>query len=233
MRATRADTALGLTRWRALACASLVLWLFSGALWSAHAGGLDALAQFLKSTRSGRADFTQVVTPPPKAGQVLRGKTSSGQFAFSRPARFRFDYLKPFPQTIVADGQTLWLYDPDLEQVTARKQAQALGNTPASVIASASELSAVERDFVLHEEPDADGLSWVTATPRQRDGSLQSVRIGLRSEGASVILTRLDILDNLGQRSVITFERFEANPVGLGAAQFQFVAPKGVDIVRP
>jgi outer membrane lipoprotein carrier protein len=226
---------LGESSWPRLARASAVAWLVSGVLsvLPAHAGGLDALAQFLKTTRSGRADFTQVVTPPPKAGQALRGKTSSGQFAFIRPARFRFDYLKPFPQTIVADGQTLWLYDPDLEQVTARKQSQALSNTPASVIASAAELAAIERDFVLQDEPDAEGLSWVLATPRQRDGSLHSVRIGLRTDSMVVTLARLDILDNLGQRSVMSFERFETNPAGLGAAQFQFVAPKGVDIVRP
>ena len=224
---------------RALRC--LTLWRRAGALmafgvWAilpTHAGGLDALAQFLQHTRSARAEFTQVVTPPPKAGQSVRSKTQTGQFAFVRPGRFRFDYQKPFVQVIVADGQTLWLYDPDLEQVTARKQAQVLANTPAALIASAAELPALERDFQLQEEPASDGLLWVLATPRQRDGSLQSVRVGLRVTERAVTLARLDILDNLGQRSQLSFERFEANPAGLSAAQFQFTPPRGVDIVRP
>jgi outer membrane lipoprotein carrier protein len=220
---------------RPLACALACTLTLGGlsAAPSANAGGLEALAQFLQQTRSGRADFTQVVTPPPKDGQARRGKTSTGQFAFLRPARFRFDYLKPFAQVIVADGQTLWLYDPDLEQVTARKQAQALNNTPAALVATASELSALERDFQLQELADAEGLQWVQATPKQRDGTLQSVRIGLKPEGTTVSLVRLDILDQFGQRSQISFGRFEANPSGLSAAQFQFTPPRGVDVVRP
>src|SRR6266536_1763662 len=98
---------------------------------SARASGLDSLEHFVKSARSGRAEFTQVVTGPARQGQGARTKTSSGTFEFSRPNRFRFDYKKPFEQVIVADGQTLWLYDVDLKQVTARKQSQALGSTPA------------------------------------------------------------------------------------------------------
>ena len=200
---------------------------------AAFAGGLDALAQFLQHTRSGRAEFSQVVTPPAKDGQARRSKTSTGQFSFMRPTRFRFDYLKPFAQVIVADGQTLWLYDPDLEQVTARKQALALGNTPAALVATASELSALERDFQLQDAGEAEGLQWVQATPKQRDGTLQNVRIGLRQEGAVITLARLDILDQFGQRSQISFNRFEANPVGLASTSFQFTPPRGVDVIRP
>ena len=198
----------------------------------AQAGGLDALAQFVQHTRSASADFTQVVTPPPKAGQAPRSKTSSGQFAFIRPTRFRFDYQKPFVQVIVADGQTLWLYDADLEQVTARQQAQALHNTPAALIATATDIARLQRDFELREEPPAEGLQWVLATPRQRDGTLQSVRIGLRVDAPQVSLARLDILDTLGQRSQLSFERFEANAT-LAPATFQFTPPRGVDVVRP
>jgi outer membrane lipoprotein carrier protein len=223
----------GLRAWLARAVRQGLLAMCLGGLVSGtQAGGLDALSQFLQHTRSARADFTQVVTPPPKAGQAARSKTSSGQFAFVRPARFRFDYQKPFVQVIVADGQTLWLYDADLEQVTARKQGQALSNTPAALIATAADVSSLQRDFELQEEPAAEGLQWVQATPRQKDGSLQSVRIGLRVEGAQSVLARLDILDQLGQRSQLHFERFETNPA-LAPATFQFKPPRGVDVVRP
>jgi outer membrane lipoprotein carrier protein len=200
----------------------------------ACASSLDTLDTFLKSTKSGRADFTQVVTPPAKAGQTtVRSKTSTGQFSFVRPTRFRFDYVKPFPQVIVADGQTLWLYDADLEQVTARKQAQALGSTPAALVATAVNLSALQKEFTLEAQVDADGLQWVQATPKNRESTLQSVRMGLRVEGAQVSLAKLEIFDAMGQRSVLSFERFEVNPVSLGAAQFNFVTPKGVSVIRP
>jgi outer membrane lipoprotein carrier protein len=215
---------------RHAACALAVLALSAGV---ASAGSLDTLESFLKATKSGRADFTQVVTPPAKAGQDVRGKTSTGTFAFVRPSRFRFDYQKPFPMVIVADGQTLWLYDADLEQVTARKQAQTLGSTPAALVATAADLGALQKDFILTAEPDAESLQWVQATPKARDSALQSVRIGLRLEGGFATLAKLDILDALGQRSVLSFERFDVNPSSLGPAAFNFVPPKGVDVVRP
>ena len=197
------------------------------------ANGLEALEQFLKTSRSGRAEFTQVVTTPGKADQPARSKTSTGSFAFVRPQLFRFDYQKPFVQQIVADGQTLWLYDPDLAQVTARPQAQALGSTPAAWLTSDQDLSAMQKDFQFQAQPEAQGLQWVLALPKARDAALQSVRIGLRSEAQGVVLAVLEISDAFGQRSVLSFDRFEVNPSGLGAAQFKFVPPKGVDIVRP
>jgi outer membrane lipoprotein carrier protein len=205
--------------------------LLSGAV---HANSLDTLAAFLKSTQSGRADFTQVVTSPAKSGQTVgRKKNSSGQFSFIRPSRFRFDYLKPFPQVIVADGQTLWLYDADLEQVTARKQTQALGSTPAALVATAIDLGTLQKEFTLEAQADADGLQWVQATPKTRESTIQSVRLGLRAEGAQVSLAKLEIDDAMGQRSVLSFERFEVNPANLGAASFNFVTPKGVSVIRP
>jgi outer membrane lipoprotein carrier protein len=200
----------------------------------ACASSLDTLDAFLKSTKSGRADFTQVVTSPAKAGQTtLRSKTSTGQFSFVRPTRFRFDYVKPFPQVIVADGQTLWLYDADLEQVTARKQAQALGSTPAALVATAADLGALQKEFTLEAQTDADGLQWVQAMPKNRESTIQSVRMGLRTDGTQVSLVKLEIFDAMGQRSVLTFDRFEVNPSNLGATQFNFAVPKGVNVIRP
>jgi len=176
--------------------------------------------------KSGKAEFIQVVTSPAKDGQAPRVKTSSGSFEFSRPGRFRFEYTKPFAQTIVADGQTLWLYDADLNQVTARKQAAVLGSTPAALIAAAPDLQALQADFVLSDAPDKEGLRWVLATPRSKDGQLQSVRVGFGET-----LEVLDILDSFGQRSTLSFKQFEVNPA-LSAANFQFKAPAGADVIR-
>ncbi len=193
----------------------------------ASASGLDALEAFVKNARTGRAAFTQVVTAPARDGQAARSKTSTGSFEFSRPNRFRFDYVKPFAQTIVADGQTLWLFDADLNQATARSQAAALGSTPAALIASAADLKALQADFALTPAPDKDGLEWVVATPKAKDGALQSVRVGMKGSELAV----LEILDSFGQRSVMTFSAMQLNGA-IEAAVFQFKPPAGADIVR-
>ncbi len=199
---------------------------------AALAAGLDSLDTFVKAARSGRASFTQVVTSPAKEGQAVRSKTSSGSFEFQRPGRFRFTYKKPFEQTLVADGQTLWMYDVDLNQVTARKQAQTLASTPAALIAAAPDMKALQADFELRDAPDRDGLQWVHATPRSKDGQLQAIRVGFRVTDRGSELAVLDILDSFGQRSVLTFTAFELNPV-LPPGVFHFYPPSGADVIRP
>ncbi|MBC7434580.1 MAG: outer membrane lipoprotein chaperone LolA [Bdellovibrionales bacterium] len=201
--------------------------LLSAAAQSAFADGLGSLEAFVKNTRSGRADFTQVVTAPAREGQVSRTKTSSGTFEFLRPNRFRFFYKKPFEQTIVADGQTLWLHDVDLNQVTARKQAQVLGSTPAALVASAPDLKALQADFNLQSSPEKDGMQWAVATPKSKDAQLQSVRIGFKGNE----LAALEILDSFGQRSLMSFSKVEVNP-SLAAEAFNFKPPAGADVIR-
>jgi outer membrane lipoprotein carrier protein len=198
---------------------------------SAWADGLESLETFVKTVSSGRADFTQVVTSPARQGQAARSKTSSGVFEFSRPNRFKFIYKKPFEQSIVADGQTLWLYDADLNQVTARKQAAALGSTPAALIAAAPDLRALQADFTLAAAPEKDGLQWVVATPKAKDGQLQAVRVGFRAGEKPGGLAALEILDSFGQRSVLSFSKVEVNPA-LPNDTFQFSTPKGADVIR-
>ena len=201
----------------------------------ARADGLESLEVFIRTTASGRADFTQIVTSPPREGQAARTRTSSGTFEFIRPSRFRFNYRKPFEQTIVADGQTLWLHDVDLNQVTARAQSSALGSTPAALIASAPNLQALQADFVLANAPERDGLQWVQATPRAKESQLQGIRVGLRAGekggGKTAELAVLEITDSFGQRSVLTFSHVQVNPA-LAAETFRFKPPAGADVIR-
>ncbi|MGO4394128.1 outer membrane lipoprotein chaperone LolA [Variovorax sp. M-6] len=204
--------------------AGALLAAVAGGAW---AGGLESLEAFVKTVKSGRAEFTQTVTAPPKEGLEPRAKVSTGSFEFQRPGKFRFDYKKPFVQSIVADGETLWLYDADLNQVTQRKQAQALGSTPAALIAAAPDLRALQADFALEAAPERDGLQWVKATPKSKDGQLQSVQIGFQGDA----LSALEILDSFGQRSALKFGKVEVNPP-LPAATFQFKVPSGADVIR-
>jgi outer membrane lipoprotein carrier protein len=150
-----------------------------------------------------------------------------------RPQYFRLDYQKPFAQSIVADGKTLWIYDAELKQATARAQGQALGATPVAVIAMASDVSALQKDFQLQSLPDLDGLQWVQATPVSKDASMQAMRLGLRVQGPLVQLARLEMADAMGQRSVLVFDRIETNPSGLGPSGFQFSPPAGAEVLRP
>lgn len=205
----------------------IALILIAACAISARAGGLESLESFVKMVKSGKAEFSQVVTSPAKEGQVARSKVSSGSFEFSRPSRFKFVYKKPFEQTIVADGQTLWLYDVDLNQVTARKQSAALGSTPAALIAAAPDLKALQADFALTDAPDKDGLQWVQGTPKAKDSQLQQVRVGFKQDQLAV----LEILDSFGQRSALSFLGFQPNAV-LDAGAFQFKPPAGADVVR-
>ena len=217
-----------------LALTMVVVSLAAGAQDQGDAG-LKDLENFVKNTKSGRAAFSQVVTSPAKEGQTPKTKTSSGTFEFLRPNRFRFLYKKPFEQAIVSDGQTLWLHDLDLNQVTARKLAQVLNGTPAALIAAAADLKGLQADFTLTAVPEKpglkDGLQWVQAVPKTKDGQLQSIVVGLKTTGNGIELAALEILDSFGQRSVMTFSQFEVNPA-LAATSFQFKPPAGADVSR-
>ncbi|MDP2417385.1 MAG: outer membrane lipoprotein chaperone LolA [Hydrogenophaga sp.] len=194
-----------------------------------QADGLQDLEKFLREVNSAQASFTQVVTSPKRTGEtVARSKTSSGRFEFLRPNRFRFEYTQPFEQTIVADGQTLWLYDVDLNQVTARQQQEVLGSTPAALIAAGTDMRALSQAFELKAAPAHNGMEWLEARPRAQDGQLHSVRVGFR-QGQ---LTALEIADSLGQRSVLTFSQWQGN-APLTAERFRFQVPVGVDVIRP
>jgi len=217
---------------RSLAVGALTLAMACSVSAQDLSSGLVSLERFVRDARSGRANFTQVVTAPARDGQLAKSKTSSGIFEFSRPNRFRFFYQKPFEQTIVADGQTLWLHDVDLNQVTARKLSQVMGGTPAALIAAAPNLQALQADFTLRAMPDKDALQWVQATPKTRDGQLQSISIGFRNAGKTSELAVLEIIDSFGQRSVMRFAGFEANPA-FNAAHFDFKPPPGADVIRP
>lgn len=184
----------------------------------ARADAVDTLRSFVQTVQSGRAAFTQVATSPDGAK-----KTSSGEFEFQRPNRFRFDYARPYEQQIVADGQKVWLFDVDLNQVTVRPFDQALGATPAALLAGGS----LERDFTLSAEPDQGGLQWAAAQPKAKESQIRQLRVGFRGKD----LAAIELTDALGQRSRLDFARFEAN-LKLPAERFRFSAPAGADVLQ-
>ena len=186
---------------------------------TAHADSVDTLKDFIRDVKTGRAQFTQTVTSPDGA----KKKTSTGSFEFARPNRFRFVYAKPFEQQIVADGQKVWIYDADLNQASSRKFDSALGATPAALLAGGS----LDKDFDLAPLPAKDGLEWVAATPRAKDGAFKSVRVGFRAKE----LAAVEIVDAFDQRSLLQFSRFTAD-VLIPAETFQFKPPAGADVIE-
>jgi len=196
--------------------AAIALTVCAGA---ARADALDTLREFVRDVKSGRASFTQTVS----SAEGAKKRVSSGSFEFARPNRFRFAYAKPFEQLIVSDGNKVWIHDVDLNQVSVRKLGAALGATPAALLAGAS----LDKEFELAAQPSKDGIDWVMATPKQKDGAFQSMRIGFRGRE----LAAVEILDSFGQRSLLQFSQYAANAV-LPDTSFRFVPPAGADVIE-
>ena len=186
---------------------------------AARADAVDTLREFVRDVKSGQATFTQTVT----SADGAKRKTSSGDFEFARPNRFRFGYTKPFEQLIVADGQKVWIYDKDLNQASSRAVAKAIGSTPAALLAGGS----LEQDFALSPLPSSQGLDWALATPKVKDGPFQSMRVAFRGKE----LAEVEIADAFGQRSLLVFSAFKAN-VALAPERFRFSVPAGADVVE-
>ena len=185
----------------------------------AQADAIDTLREFVRDVKSGQASFTQTVVSTDGA----RKKTSSGQFEFARPNRFRFTYTKPFEQLIVADGQKVWIFDTDLNQASSRAIGQALGATPAALLAGGS----LDAEFALAPLPARDGLDWALATPKAKDGPFQSMRVGFRGKE----LAAVEITDSFGQVSRLQFTQYQAN-TPVVAERFRFVPPFGADVIE-
>lgn len=185
----------------------------------ASAAATDALKVFLTQTQTVKARFAQMVLDK----NLKPLQQAQGVMQFSRPGKFRWDYLKPYEQTIVGDGTRLWIYDKDLNQVTVRKLDLALGASPAALLAGSNDL---ERDYRLTNLGMEKGLDWLEALPKNRDSMFERVRMGFGKSG----LEAMELRDQFGQMTVITFADVERNP-RLGADVFRFTPPKGADVI--
>lgn len=185
----------------------------------ALASGVDTLRNFLHQTRTVKAQFSQSVMD--RNGKQVQN--ASGTMQFSRPGKFRWTYEKPYAQLIVGDGAKVWMYDADLNQVTVKKLDQVLGSSPAALLAGDNEM---ERNFTLSDAGRNDGLEWVDASPKAKDGSFEKIRIAFRGAALEV----MELRDHFGQTTLIRFAAMERNPK-LAPALFSFTPPKGADVV--
>ncbi|MCB5187805.1 outer membrane lipoprotein chaperone LolA [Methylobacillus caricis] len=186
----------------------------------AEAAGVESLKDFFKSTASMRARFHQVVTDA-QGGLV---QEVDGSVQLQRPGKFRWDYDKPYVQQIVGDGEKVWLYDPELNQVTVRALGKAIGSSPASLLAGAQD---VERNFTVTSVIGRkDGLEWAQAVPKADDSGFEKVLLGFKGD----VLQKMELHDSFGHMTSIQFTKMERNPSISGNA-FKFVAPAGADVV--
>ena len=194
--------------------------LFSSTLWAGP--GSAHLHKFLAQLSSLQADFRQVLLND--EGQAE--DESNGQVYLSRPGRFRWDYVAPHPQVIVADGKEVWLYDEELSQVTVRAQAKALDDTPAALLASTAP---VEDSFNVTELGERDdGNIWLSLTPKSTASNFDGIMIGFGREGE---LKLMQLKDAFGQTTRLEFSAIERNPT-LDESLFVFTPPTGADVIR-
>jgi outer membrane lipoprotein carrier protein len=186
-----------------------------------HAGeATDRLNAFFAQQGGMRADFSQTV----EGAAFAQAETSRGTLKMLRPGRFRWDYTEPYAQQIVADGERLWIYDVDLQQVIVKPLDEALGDTPALLLSGDGQVS--QRFDIKELTGRGDGLLWVQLTPKQKDTGFKRVRLGFDAH----FLRSMELVDGFDQLTRLAFSNVETG-LKLPADTFAFVPPKGVDVV--
>lgn len=186
----------------------------------ASAGGLDQFKAFTAGLKGLDAHFEQRVYDD----KGKERERSAGTVQLRAPRQFRWEVKSPAPQLILADGRQVWIYEPDLEQVTVRSQGAEEQDSPLAVLLDPGEL---QRQFTVSEAGQSRGLQWLLLIPKNRDEApFERARLGLGDKG----LVRMELDDALGQRTVIGFSPWKRNPV-FAKDRFVFTPPPGVDVV--
>lgn len=178
-----------------------------------------SLKRFFSDVHSYQARFNQVVLDE----SLNTIQESSGTLWIERPDKFRWDYDLPFKQQIVADGVRIWVYDPELKQVTVRPLTGGLGDTPAMLLAGKGKL---DNGFTVKSLGAQGKLAWAQLIPKRKDGGFEDIRIGFE-QGR---LRMLEMVDGFGQTTRVTLHAPKENKK-IDAAKFKFTPPKGVDVV--
>ena len=207
-----------MTRFKSLAALTAGL-LLAGA---AHASALEQFKSFVASTKAAKGEFTQRQVKNTNGEKPKVSTPATGTFVFARPGKFIWTYLKPYEQVLQADGDKLYIYDKDLNQVTVKKLGDALGSSPAAILFGSNDL---EKNFTLSEAGSKDGVEMLRAVPKNKDSSFEDIIISMKDG----LPFTMELKDSFGQSSVLWFKGIEKNPA-LNAASFKFVMPKGADV---
>ena len=187
---------------------------------SAHAAGLERMKEYFKNIQSAQANFHQVVTD--KQGQKTQEVT--GSMRLQKPNKFRWDYNKPYVQQIVGDGEKIWLFDPELNQVTVRSFAKAASSSPAALLAGGKD---IERSFTIKDASRKGELEWVMAIPKIKETGFERLFLGFKGDE----LMKMELHDSFGNRTAIEFTDVQRNPK-IPADSFKFIPPRDADVLR-
>ena len=198
---------------------SLCLVLFAGPAAQAADPARERLDAFLTGFKTLSAKFSQTVTD--ETGVEL--EVSNGDVFLQRPEKFRWQYLAPYEQLIVADGERLWLYEPDLDQVSVRSMDKLLADTPSLLIGGST---SIDDQFTVSDLGQADGLDWVGLTPRNQDSQFSGIRLGFTDTELSV----MEMIDNFDQTTRIEFTEQQRDG-SIEASKFEFTPPPNVDVL--
>lgn len=198
---------------------ALALTLLAPTLAGAEPGGRSRLDSFLQGFISLTAEFEQHLYD--EGGALL--ETSTGVVAIAKPGMFRWEYRKPYEQTIVSDGKQVWVYDKDLDQVTVNSVDTASAGAPAKLLGEDLDLDA---HYIVAELGQKDQNDWVKLTPKEANTQYDGVEIGLDGQG----IHRMRLHDNLGQVTEVIFNHGVRNQP-IDTAQFHFTPPLDADVV--
>ncbi len=189
---------------------------------STHAASAtEQLMDFFTNVKSMQAEFTQTVAAQGFAGKEI----SMGVFRLQRPGKFRWDYSQPYEQHIIADGDRLWVYDVDMDQVIVKPLNQVLGQTPAVLLSGSASL-ADRFDIQVVPGKEEQGLNWVQLRPKDTESSYEKLLLGFSREN----IKAMELVDNFGQVTSLQFTNVQRNP-DIDPKVFQFEAPPGVDVI--
>jgi outer membrane lipoprotein carrier protein len=194
--------------------------IFGFAFQAGHASGLDSLSQYFERTQTAESTFRQIVLD--KEGRKTQEVT--GKMRLQKPNKFRWDYDKPYVQQIVGDGQKIWIYDPELNQVTVRSFSKAANSTPAALIVGGKD---IEKAFILKEGSRKDNLDWVIATPKVKDSGFERLYLGFLNDELKI----MELIDSFGNQTRIEFNDLHRN-TSISPELFKFIPPHDADVLR-
>lgn len=183
-------------------------------------GYSNELSSYFAGTKSLQANFVQRVYDDTKTLQEL----SSGVLSIKMPKQFRLEYKKPFVQLYLADGKQLWFYDPDLEQVTVRKQGSVLAQTPAMIL---SDPQSLDKHYVIEKQPTQEGVIWFKLTPKTKDTQFEAIHLAFKNKK----IVQMELFDSFARMTQLRFTELKTNPK-LPAKTFSFTPPEGVDVIQ-
>ncbi|MCW9024576.1 MAG: outer membrane lipoprotein chaperone LolA [Gammaproteobacteria bacterium] len=179
----------------------------------------DALNDYFSSTKTFVAHFEQSQFD---VDQQLLDK-SSGVIRVKRPNKFSLEYLKPYHLLYLADGEKLWSYDEDLEQVIVKPQKETLANSPAMILGNPEIL---REHYQIFNQGKEQGLDWYELKPNNPDAGFESIGLAFKENNLNI----MELKDSFGQTTRLIFSDMQKNIV-LGGETFFFKAPKGVDVI--